>query len=338
MKMWSILLFPFAWIYGVLTNLRNRFFDWGWISSIPIAQPSIGVGNLSVGGTGKSVVVDYLISYLRGDFIPVVISRGYKRNTRGVVVASKDSTARTLGDEPYQLYRKHAVAVVVAEKRIEALEVLDQVKPHPEVLLFDDVLQHRYVKPGLMLLTTTYSNPYYSDHLIPWGRLREAKSGAKRASIILVTKCPKNLSITARQKINKKINPLPNQRVFFTSIAYHKKLLNRETEKTLASLSSSFLLITGIANPEPLVDFLKEEGKIFEHFNYPNHHEFKPEEIKEIKKQKQAQTIITTEKDFGRLETYFGSKELFYLPITMGFLEKKEAIEFEALITNSIKN
>jgi tetraacyldisaccharide 4'-kinase len=336
MKRWSVLLFPFAWIYGVVTTLRNCFFDWGWISSYPIEQSSIGVGNLSVGGTGKSVVIDFLISHLKRDHIPVVISRGYKRSTRGVVIATEKSTAQTLGDEPYQMFSKQGVAVVVAEKRVAALKVLNQIKPHPEVLLFDDVLQHRYVQPKLMLLTTTYSNPYYSDHLIPRGRLRESKSGAKRASILLVTKCPKNLSKTARQEISKRINPLPNQSVFFTSIAYHKKLLNRQKEKALASLSSSFFLITGIANPEPLVKFLKEEGKIFEHLNYPNHHEFKPEEIEEIKKRKQTQTIVTTEKDFGRLESYFSSEELFYLPITMEFLEEKEAKEFKTLVASSI--
>ena len=338
MKRWSLLLFPFAWIYGIVTTLRNCFFDWGWISSKTIEQPSIGVGNLSVGGTGKSVVVDYLISHLKKDFTTVVISRGYKRNTRGVVIASEKSTAQTLGDEPYQFYSKHGVEVVVAEKRIDALEVLDQIKPHPEVLLLDDLMQHRYVQPRLMLLTTTYSNPYYSDHLIPWGRLRETKSGAKRASIILITKCPRNLSNLARQEISKRINPLSNQRVFFTTIAYSRKLLNREKEKALTSLSSSFLLITGIANPEPLVNFLKAEGKTFEHLAYPDHHEFKPEEIKEIKKRKRAQMIVTTEKDFGRLESYFSSEELFYLPIAMEFLEKKEAKEFRALIKNSIKN
>ena len=336
MKQWSVLLFPLAWIYNVITALRNRLFDWKWISSYKIKQASIGIGNLSVGGTGKSVVVDYLITHFKNHFTPVVVSRGYKRKSRGVVVASEKSTVQSLGDEPYQFFSKHGVAVVVAEKRKDALNALSQIYPQPNLILLDDVLQHRYVKPRLTILTTTFSNPYYSDHLIPWGWLRESKLGAKRAQIILVTKCPDNLSLDVQQQMIKKLNPSKDQSVFFTKIACQSKVLNRKNEKAITSITSPFLLVTGVANPEPLVSFLREEGKVFEHYNYPNHHEFKTFEIEELQNLKRNQIIITTEKDFGRLEDFFSPEELFYLPIEMEFLEKKEAERFKFLVKSLI--
>jgi len=333
MKMWTTFLHPSAWIYGKMTVLRNYLFDKGFLKSHLIEQSSIAVGNLSVGGTGKSVVIDYLISHFKVNFSLAVISRGYKRSTKGVVIASKRSTAATLGDEPFQFFSKHPeIQMIVAEKRLHALEAIQTLERKPEVLLFDDLMQHRYLIPKLMILTTTYAQPYFEDSLLPLGRLREAPQGARRAQVILVTKCPNDLNLEQQERIRNNINPLKNQALFFTKIEYNKKILNHKHSKPLTSFGSPFLLITGVANPTPLLEHLQEEKIQFSHLEFPDHHVFKPHEIENIKKQQQGRTILTTEKDFGRLHPYFTLGEVYYLPIKMGFLIKKEEEEFLKLL------
>jgi len=333
MKMLTPLLFPASHIYGVITALRNYFFDWGILKSIKTKYKSIGVGNLSVGGTGKSVVVDYLITFFNHEQNLTVLSRGYKRRTRGVVVASKNCTYETIGDEPFQFYKKHnGIDVIVSERRIKAMQAIDQLKNQPDILLFDDVMQHRYVETDTLILTTCYSRPYFSDKHLPLGRLRESKSGASRAQIILVTKCPGNLTNLQQKKIQKKINPLSYQSVFFTKIDYSENIINREKNKLLDSIKFSFLLITGIDNPDPLVNFLEAKKLNFNHLKFSNHHLFSDSEIKNIKSKRSKELILTTEKDFARLENYFSSDILFYLPIKMSFFNRSETQRFHGLI------
>ncbi len=304
MKMWTTFLYPLAWIYGKMTVLRNYFFEKGVLKSHLIQQASIAVGNLSVGGTGKSVVIDYLITHLKANYTIAVISRGYKRSTKGVVIASKSSSAEILGDEPFQFFSKHPeIQIVVAEKRLRALDAIQTLETKPEVLLFDDLMQHRYLIPKLMILTTTFGEPYFEDRLLPLGRLREAPQGARRAEVILVTKCPKDLTLEQQELIIKKINPLSNQAVFFTKIEYSEKIINQEHSKPLVSFSSPFLLITGIANPIPLLEHLQEKKIQFSHLKFPDHHVFKPNEIQKIKELQQGRAILTTNAFNGCLVT-----------------------------------
>ena len=338
MKQISGLLYPFSLIYGGITVLRNFFFDQGVFQSQKPKIPSIGVGNLTVGGTGKSVVVDYLISLFKEEHVLVVISRGYKRKTSGVVIASDKSTAKSIGDEPYQFYSKHKIEVVVAEKRKQALEALNRIKPNPNRIVFDDLMQHRQIKPHCLILTTTYNEPYFLDRLMPWGRLREYPKQSRRAQIILVTKCPFFLSLEEKKEFLKKINPSIHQKVFFTTIVYSKEIINREKKININSLDSEFILITGVANPKPLVSFLKSKNFVFEHLKFTNHHDFKISEIQKIKqKQKQkGQIIITTEKDFGRLTPHFTLEELFYIPIKIKFLEQGMDVQFKNSIEKTL--
>jgi len=337
MKSRLVLLFPFALIYRGVTSLRNRLYEWGFFKIETPKLPSIGVGNLTVGGTGKSVLVDYLCTLFKEEQRVVVISRGYKRTTIGVQMASQNSTALTLGDEPYQLFSKHEISVLVAENRCEGLHALKKVKPLPSLIVFDDLMQHRRVKPHCLVLTTSYDRPFYKDHLLPLGQLRESKGGVKRAQIIIVTKCPPEMTFKEQELIRKKINLTSSQALFFSKIVYDELLYNRSSSKRLDAVTDPFILITGIANALPLVHFLEDKKRDFWHLKYANHHQFTEEEIAHIKKVKQGRLLITTEKDFGRLMPYFSSQELYYLPIKMEFLGEGASEQFSTLIKREIK-
>ena len=334
MNTWRILLFPFSLIYALVTSTRNKLFDWGILKSHHISIPSIGVGNLSVGGTGKSVVVDFLISSFRGKSRIAVLSRGYGRETKGVVVADQTSSASTIGDEPFQFYSKYSgIEVVVAEKRVRGIKKMIQMNRQLDLILLDDVLQHRSISPSIMLLTTTYDQPFFSDTLLPVGNLRELKSGAKRAEIIIVTKCPNKLTQDQMDVFAVKLNLNPNQQLFFTKIKYSSTIQNTTTKLLLKDLKNDFILVTGIANPSPLVQYLKGLNLHFQHLEFPDHHVFSSSDISRIKMMSQNGLVITTEKAFTRLRPLIENKTLFYLPISMEFLHPKMATQFkDALI------
>ncbi len=332
MKLLKTMLFPFSLLYGTIIALRNFCFDKGILHSQIPDIPSIGIGNLSVGGTGKSVVIDYLISIFKARYSLVVVSRGYKRKSSGVIVANSNSTVHSIGDEPYQFLSKHNVGIVVAEKRKKALKTISQFKHLPDRILFDDIMQHRYIHPHCLIVTTTYSKPYFQDKLLPIGRLRESAKQIKRAQIIFVNRCPENFSIKDQDFYLNKIKPSVNKRVFFTTIVYENELKNRLKAKKLNSIINPFLLITGIAYPEPLIIFLNKKGYDFIHLKYPNHYNFKDIDIKEIKRKQKGKKIVTTEKDFGRLENYFTPKELYYISIKLKFLGKGKEEEFKTFL------
>lgn len=332
MKLLESVLFLFSLFYGTIIALRNFLFDKRILSSQTTKIPNIGVGNLSVGGTGKSVVVDYLISNFKTQYSLVVISRGYKRKTSGVIVANPNSTVHEIGDEPYQFLSKHNVSIIVSEKRKRALKVISEFKKLPDIILFDDIMQHRYITPKCLIVTTNYSKPYFQDNLLPLGRLRESPKQIKRAQIILVNKCPENLSIKDQTLFINKLKTFAEKRVYFTKIAYENDLKNKLKSINLNSIKNSFLLITGIANPEYLVNFLNKKEFNFLHLKFPNHHNFKENEIKEIKRQQKGRKIITTEKDFGRLESFFTSNELFYIPIKLKFIGDGKENQFKTYL------
>lgn len=333
MKIIRYILLPVVPIYFVVTWLRNKLYDSGIKPSQHYDFPVICVGNLSTGGTGKTPMIEYLIRLLKEDYRIATLSRGYKRTTEGFILASETDNATTIGDEPFQFYSKYKdIHVAVDADRRSGISKLRALNPKPEVILLDDAFQHRKVKAGVNILLTPYSEPFYSDIVLPTGNLREPRMGYKRADIIIVTKCPERLSDEEKKQIRDKISPSTNQPVFFSHIKYGDKVMSNHSEKTLTSLSA-FTLVTGIANPAPLVKHLKDNGLEFDHLVYPDHYNFKPNDLEQLKAKS---LIVTTEKDFVRLNSNKDlSERLFYLPIEF-VIDKDE--EFNTKIRSLITN
>ena len=316
MKLFRYILFPFVPIYYLATWTRNKLYDLGIKKSISYDFPVICVGNLSVGGTGKTPMIEYLIKLLKDDYKVATLSRGYKRKTDGFQLADENATAESLGDEPFQFYNKfeNDILVAVDSDRRNGINNLRDLDAKPDLILLDDAFQHRKVKAGFNIMLTTFSNLFTEDIVLPTGDLRESKSGAKRANIIIVTKCPKDLDVSEKSRIINKVNPEKHQHVFFSSIVYSNELISNTSTKKVSDLKD-FTLVTGIANANPLVNFLNEKDLKFEHLNFKDHHHFSEQDILQLEKQK---LIVTTEKDFMRLKQYESLKDkLFYLPITV---------------------
>lgn len=323
----AIVLVPLYWL---LTWLYHRSFDWGLLKSKSFDYPIICVGNMVVGGTGKTPMIEYLIDNLRPHFTVATLSRGYKRTSKGFVLADDTSNAESIGDEPFQFYKKHKnLIVAVDENRQRGINNLLNLENKPQVILLDDAFQHRKVKAGFNILLTAFDDLYANDILLPTGNLREPITGAKRAQIIVVTKCPPQLSETQKLEIERKLRLQAHQTIYFSSIIYSENLINQQTELSLENLkSSAFTLVTGIANPKPLVDFLKGKDLEFEHLSYSDHHQFTDEEIKLLETKK---IVVTTEKDFVRLQPKVSSKQcLYYLPISV-------ALQNDATFNNTIE-
>ncbi|AXT20679.1 tetraacyldisaccharide 4'-kinase [Flavobacteriaceae bacterium AU392] len=323
MKLVRKILFPIVPIYYAVTWLRNKAYDEGIFNSKSYELPLITVGNLSVGGTGKSPMIEYLIKILQDHYKIATLSRGYKRNTTGFILANEKSSALSLGDEPFQFYQKFKdVIVSVDANRQNGIAELENLAEPPEVILLDDAFQHRKVNANFNILLTTYSKLYVDDFVLPTGDLREPKIGAKRANIIIVTKCPPTISIQEQETIIKKIKPLSHQDVFFSSIKYSDKVYSLDSDISLSKLKvNEFTLVTGIANPKPLIDFLNSEGFSFEHLRFKDHHEFSVNEISILKSKS---FILTTEKDFMRLKDKMNSDILYYLPIETKMFQEEE--------------
>lgn len=328
MKLYRKLLFPFVPVYYGVTWARNKLYDVGIKKSVAFDLPVICVGNLSVGGTGKTPMIEYLIERLQKDYKVATLSRGYKRKTKGFQLANEYDTAETLGDEPFQFYskfKKNSYVAVDAD-RAHGIKTLQKLGNPPDIILLDDAYQHRKVKAGFNILLTTYANRYTKDYVLPAGNLREPKSGAKRAQIIVVTKCPKDLSDSKKEQIIKELNPKAYQSVFFSSVVYSDILQSFDGNMKIEDLKA-FTLVTGIANAKPLVDYLKVKHLTFEHLNYKDHYQFTEHDIAQLNTK---ELIVTTEKDFMRLQKYKSLKaKLFYLPITVAI---DDSLKFDGLI------
>lgn len=320
MKFLRIILFPVVPIYYLVTWLRNWLYDKGVKSSKSYDIPIICVGNLSTGGTGKTPMIEYLIRLLKDEKSIATLSRGYKRITEGYELADQGATADTIGDEPFQFFRKFKdIKVAVDGNRQNGISQLLKLEDKPEVILLDDAYQHRKVKAGFNILLTAYYNLYSNDIVLPTGNLREPRSGAKRADIIVVTKCPEAISESEKNKISNGLKIKPHQQLVFSSISYAEKVVSTHSEMTLQSLPE-FTLVTGIANAKPLVDFLKTKELNFDHLEFPDHYSFRINDIEELAKK---ELIITTEKDFVRLaDNESLESKLFYLPIEITLDEK----------------
>ncbi|TXD48856.1 tetraacyldisaccharide 4'-kinase [Polaribacter sp. IC073] len=338
MKVLRFLLFPFAILYDFVTRIRNLFFNIGVFKETSFKIPVIIVGNLSVGGTGKTPQIEYLIRLLKDTYKTAVLSRGYKRKTTGFVLLNKTHAAADVGDEPMQYFNKFKnINVAVDANRVAGItKLISKIKP--DVILLDDAFQHRKVKGSFYILLTKYDDLFVDDFLLPTGNLRERRQGANRAQVILVTKCPHNLSKKEQDVIKLKLS-IFNKKVFFTAIAYADKVLGSLEIPTSALKDFEVLLITGIANPSPLLDYLESLQVKFQHLKYADHHHFSENEIVEIKAKfdgmkSSNKIILTTEKDYVRLVELVAN--LSYLPIETSFLNNESEV-FNSLVNNHLK-
>ena len=328
------ILFPFSILYGFITSFRNFLYDKGILKSYSFEIPVVAVGNLSVGGTGKTPQIEHLIRLLQDNYLVATLSRGYKRKSEGFILADKKATTNTLGDEPFQIFKKFPkIQVAVDANRKNGIESLLFQKNKPEIILLDDAYQHRKVKADLYILLTAYDDLYVDDYILPTGNLRESRSGAKRAQMIVVTKCPSTISNEEKVRIKSKLRLKDKQKLYFSSIIYDDFVYAEEvTFKVSEIQNETKVLVAGIAKPASFFNYLKTGSDIT--LAYPDHHNFTASEIQEIKNKTINNKIITTEKDFVRLKGKIPKEQLFYLPIKNKFLTFED--DFDKTILNYV--
>ena len=340
------MLLPFSLIYGIVVWLRNWLFDKNILKSAEFNFPVICVGNLAVGGTGKTPMVEYLIRLLKHEYLIATISRGYKRKSKGFGIANENTTALEIGDEPMQFHKKFPdITVAVGEERLVAIPHLLQERPNTEVIILDDAFQHRSVKAGLYILLTEYKDLYTRDFPMPGGDLRDVRSSAQRAEIIIVTKCNSDLPAKESDDIVDELELEPSQSVYFSSIIYGTPYHLFSKQQTILSEYKELLLICGIANPKPLKDFLTSQVHSYDMISYPDHHIFDSEDLLDIKKhfekiKSEKKIIITTEKDGVRLQKFepeLATYPVYVLPIEHAILFNK-APEFHQKVIGFINS
>jgi len=332
------IVYPFSLVYGEITAARNWLYDKGILKSTRFDIPVIVVGNLSVGGTGKTPQVEYLVRLLQDHYKIAILSRGYKRATKGFVIANEHMTAVDIGDEPLQYYKKFkGITVAVDADRVHGITQLTQLKHRPEVILLDDAFQHRKVTAGLTILLTAFNDLYADDTMLPTGNLREKTKGAARAQIVVVTKGPDKISMKEQFAIGKKLGITRSQTLFFSRITYASEVIG-PTNIPLCSLKNyEVLLVTGIAKTKPLENFLLTQNVKFTHLKYRDHHNFTEADIKQIQESYANLTgastlILTTEKDYVR--SFSGLNNWYYLPIMTSFIDHHE--DFDQLVLNYV--
>lgn len=347
MKIKKILLFPFAIIYGLLTSIRNLLYDWKFLKSTRVNVHTICVGNLAVGGTGKTPHVEYLINLLKDEFKLAVLSRGYKRKTSGFTLATDISTATDIGDEPLQYKTKNpTLTVAVDGNRVNGIKKLNDLNEPPKLVILDDAFQHRALKCELNIVVSEYSNIYLNDLLMPAGMLRESKKGIARADIIVISKTPENTSAIDLRNLIKDIKPLAHQKLFFSWLKYGELYGFQNQKDTINTLDDLFryrvVLFTGIGNPTPMLTYLKEYASDVKHIQFADHHTFTLQNIADIRNMLDKfeggnKIIVTTEKDAMRLkgndlEDITNTLPLYVLPIEIDFKDKTE--DFNQTILN----
>lgn len=329
LKSFRFLLFPLSILYGAVIWIRNWMYDKNIFKSAMFNFPLICVGNLAAGGTGKTPMTEYIVALLKDKYKTATLSRGYKRKTKGFAIAGPTSTALDIGDEPMQFHQKFPdITVAVGEERLVSIPQLLHGKPDTQVIILDDAFQHRAVRAGMNLLLTEYRNLYTRDLLLPAGDLRDLVSSSRRADIIIVTKCKAGLGIDEKDAIIKELKPLPHQQVFFTEIVYAQPYHLFDKTPARASHDTDVLLLSGIANPKPLKDFLATHVLTYDMLRYADHHIFTSDDLQEIKRhfekiQSPDKIILTTEKDGVRLEKFRNELKdhpIYVLPIKHSFL------------------
>lgn len=346
LKSFRILLLPFALLYWLGIRVRNWLYDRNVLKSSEFGLPLICIGNLSVGGTGKSPMVEYLVDKLKDRYKVATLSRGYKRKTKGYALANEQSTALEIGDEPMQFHLKFpGVPVAVGEERMVAIPQLLHDKPDTKVIILDDAFQHRQVKAGLNIILTEYGNLFTRDFYLPTGDLRDLKSSYKRADIIVVTKCKPGLSENEKQKLVNEISPLQHQQVYFTTISYGELYHIKKGTGFTAGPDTEVLLVTGIANPKPLKKMLEEHSNSYHMLQYADHHIFTIDDLDDIRSrfdkiETTNKIILTTEKDAVRLVKFdaeIADLPLYVLPVWHQFLFN-EGTQFDQQVTDFIQH
>jgi tetraacyldisaccharide 4'-kinase len=348
MNFTGLLLFPITVIYGFIVYLRNKLFDFGILKSRKFNFPIISVGNLSMGGTGKTPQIEYLIRLLKKDFRIATLSRGYGRKSKGFMLVDEKSNSIIAGDEPMQYRTKFPeITVALDEKRVNGVNRIFNEKPETEVILLDDAFQHRYIKSGLSILLTDFYKPFSHDYIFPSGTLREARNNMQRANIIVVTKSPRILSPITRKSMEEEMKIKSFQKVYYSYIEYGKLIpLNAYSEKLNYCKISTILMIAGIANPYPLEEQLKTMADNVESIIFKDHFQFEQNDAIKIKKSFDAifsknKIIVTTEKDAMRIKDTdllknFVDLPFFYLPIEVRF-HKNDKEKFDKQIIDYVR-
>lgn len=345
-----LLLYPLSRLFGLGVWVRNRLFDHGVLRQHEFDIPVVTVGNLAVGGTGKTPHVEYLIEAYVPSYNVAVLSRGYKRTTSGFLVAGPGVAPHELGDESYQIYSKYGgrVTVAVCEDRVEGIRRLRKLNPRINMILLDDAFQHRYVKPGVSVVLTEYSRPVFTDHLLPYGRLRESRGALNRADIVVVTKCPADMKPMQYRIFEENLSLFPFQKLYFSTFDYGRLtpvFPDRATTPppALAALpaGTSILAVSGVANPRPFVRQLRKSRAKVKLTRFSDHHDFSEPDMRHIADeydhlQGERKFIVTTEKDAVRLRAnpYFPDRlkdRIFFLPIRVRFIDRGETPFAEAV-------
>ncbi len=320
----KIILLPFSWLYGSITILRNFLYDKGFLRTGKSAMFTISVGNLTVGGTGKTPMVEHITSKLRHKYNVAILSRGYGRSTTGLVFAGDNTGSADIGDEPTQYYLKYGKNVIVAvcENRVKGAQAIQSQFPERNILLLDDAFQHRAIDRNVNILLNDYSRPFYNDRPFPAGRLREARTGAHRADLVIVTKCPPDLSVLEKENIKAKISQYTatGTPVFFASVSYGA--VQGFDNKSLSL--NKVKVVTGIASPQPFLAFVRSRHNVLEEIIYPDHHNYTPTDFEHLIKNLKSDTfVLTTEKDMVKLrplaEKYGRFENFAFIPITTDF-------------------
>lgn len=345
LKSFRFVLFPLSILYGIIIWLRNKLYDKNIFKSVSFNFPIICVGNLSVGGTGKTPMVEYLVRLLKDNYKVATMSRGYKRKTKGFAIANENTTALDIGDEPMQFYKKFPdITVSVAEERLVSIPQLLHDRPETRVIILDDAFQHRQVKAGLNILLTEYRDLFTRDFILPAGNLRDMKSSYKRAEIIIVTKCKSHLTEEEKDKIIKEIEPKPHQKIFFTKIEYGSPYHLFNKQEKFLSPETNILLVCGIANPKPIKEMLNTYAATYDMMRFRDHHIFSIDDLKEIQNEfekidTENKIILTTEKDGVRLAKF--ENELKDLPVYVFPIRHKilfgEEDQLNNIVTEFIK-
>ncbi len=351
----NYVLLLFSFILKSIINFRNYVYNHGYLKQNYFETCLINVGNLRIGGTGKTPHIEYLISLLSNDYSICILSGGYKRKSKGFVLADSKSSVKDLGDEPFQIYNKYrnSIELCVCKNRSQAIKNIEKIKPNTQAVLLDDAFQHRKIKAHLNLLLTTYDKPFFLDYVFPRGMLRESRKNGKRAEAIIITKCPINISQQEQHVFKKKLQPYMrlDTPVFFSSLVYYKPIPIFSTQEI--PKGKSIILITGIAQTEVFTDYLKQNGFfILKHFKFVDHKNYEPKHLKNIinyylgLKQKDVY-ILTTEKDAVKLKspeiaTLFNDNlnnkneiqniPIYYIPIKVRF----QNLDFDNFIKEKV--
>ncbi len=335
-----IFLYPISLLYGLGVQIRNFLFDTGVLKSTEFDIPVITVGNITVGGTGKTPMVEYLITLLKNKYKIAVLSRGYKRKTKGFILADKESDVLTIGDEPYQILLKFPdIIVAVDEKRVRGIKNLMNLENKPDIIILDDAFQHRYVRPALSLLLIDYSRPFLKDRYLPYGRLRDNQNQRYRAELIMVTKAPRNIKPIDMRITASDLKLKPYQSLYFSAIDYKGLMPVYSNEifaldgEVLKQKEYAILLVTGIGNPAPIINYCKSLTKKVSVLSFKDHYQYTEKDIARIIKafniiDSEHKIIVTTEKDAVRfrlikIEDAEITKRFYYYPIEMKILNKE---------------